>query len=332
MNKKIAILMIVILLLGLTSAWAGNDRRRGTAGATELLIPVGSRGTAMGGAVVSNTYGVEAIYWNPAGLAWIEGTEAMFTHQPYLADIDVNFVGVGTNIEGFGALAASAKIVSVGDMEETTDEMPDGTGRFFSPTLSVLGISYARILTGNVSFGATAMFVHENIFEVTASGMAFDVGFMYDPRWHGVKLGVAIKNYGPRMGFDGRGFDVSIQQRQLAADNKEFEMPSHFNLGVSYDFLNMGPHLATVSGNFRSNNFSEDCYQGGAEYVYNSEYGKYSLRAGYVGSKDDEYLYGASLGAGVTFDLESMMLSFEYSWNQTEVFEDNQFFTIKAQF
>jgi hypothetical protein len=286
----------------------------------------------LGGAVVSNAYGVEAIYWNPAGLAWLEGTEAMFTHQPYLADIDVNYFGVATNIEGFGALGVSAKVVSIGEMEETTQEQPDGTGRIFSPTLSVLGVSYARILTGNVAFGANAMFIHEDIFEATATGMAVDVGFMYDPRWHGVKLGIAIKNYGPTMAFDGRGFNVSLQQRQVSAEGKPFELPSHFNLGVSYDFLDQGPHLATLNGNFRSNNFSEDFFQGGAEYVYNSEYGKYALRAGYTGSKDDEFLYGASLGAGVTFDLESMMLSFEYSWTETDVFDDNQFFTVKATF
>ncbi|MGD8922169.1 MAG: hypothetical protein PVH24_02895, partial [Candidatus Zixiibacteriota bacterium] len=96
MKHKLVIVMIVLLVVSLSSVYAGNTRRIGTAGAQELLIPYGSRGTALGGSVVSDAYGVEAMYWNPAGLASLDGTEAIFTHLPYFADINVNYVGLGT--------------------------------------------------------------------------------------------------------------------------------------------------------------------------------------------------------------------------------------------
>ena len=129
MKCKFVIILLVLLAIGLTSAYAGSDRRLGTAGAQELVIPIGSRGTAMGGAVVASAYGVESMFWNPAGLASLEGTEAMFSHLPYMADIDVNFAGVATKIEGFGTLGAGAKVVSIGNIKETTEQYPDGTGR-----------------------------------------------------------------------------------------------------------------------------------------------------------------------------------------------------------
>ena len=51
-QKNIHIVLAITLLLGLVVdiVEAGSKKRRGTAGAQELLIPTGSRGTAMAGA------------------------------------------------------------------------------------------------------------------------------------------------------------------------------------------------------------------------------------------------------------------------------------------
>ena len=329
MKYKLVIMTMVLLVLSLSSAYAGNSLRVGTAGAQELLIPIGSRGTAMGGAVLSTAYGVEAMYWNPAGLAGLEGTEAGFTHLPYFADIDVNFAGVATNIEGFGTLGFGVKAVSIGEIEETTEAFPDGTGRVFDPSLTVLNVTYAREFTANVSFGLTAMFINENIHEVQASGVAFDVGFIYRPRWYGLSLGIVIKNYGPEMSFTGIGFDREQEDRPVRPLNATFDLPSSMNIGLGYDFLDDGKNLANLSTNFRSNNYAEDFWQGGAEYVYD---GKYALRAGYNFSDADAYLYGVTFGAGLMVPLGGVDFSFEYSWNETEVFDDNQYFTVKANF
>ena len=47
MKKKTFILIVSLLLLAGQSVLAGNVNRIGTAGATELLIPAGSRGSAL---------------------------------------------------------------------------------------------------------------------------------------------------------------------------------------------------------------------------------------------------------------------------------------------
>lgn len=332
MKYKISLLTLVALLLSLSVAFAGNQQRIGTAGALELTIPVGSRGTAMGGAVIANAYGVEAAQWNPAGLASIEGTEAMFTHLPYIADIDVNFGGIATNMEDFGVLGFSAKVVSIGDIEETTEEQPYGTGNIYSPTLSVLGLTYSRQLTANVAFGVTGMYINENVFDVSASGVAFDVGFQYNPRWRGLTLGIVLKNYGPDMTFRGDGFErtyEAVGKRRVASNGASFELPSSFNLGVAYNLYQSDLHVASLCGNFRSNNLQEDFWQGGLEYGY-SEW--LFLRAGYNYSDQRDYIYGASLGAGLVYPMGDTKLTFEYAWLDTETFDDNQFFTVKFNF
>ena len=330
MKYKIMILLLVLLVLGLSSAYAGDENAKvGTAGALELTIPYGSRGVAMGGAVLSTVTGVESMYWNPAGMASTEGTEVMFTHLPYFADIDVNYVGLTSFVEGFGTIGLGAKIVTIGDMNETTEEFPDGTGRVFSPTLSVFNLSFAKVLNTNVQFGINAKFIHENVFDVSATGAAFDFGFIYNPQWNGLSLGIVIKNYGTEMQYSGIGFDREIDNRPLSGNSAKFELPSSINFGMGYNLHEDDLSIATFSGTFQSNNFSQDVWNGGLEYVYDNTY---SLRGGYKYSDGSEFIYGASFGAGVKFNVGDMDLSMEYTWTQTDVFDNNQYFTFKANF
>ena len=329
MKKFNLITALVLLIVSVGSVYGGSVDRSGTAGAIELLIPVGARGSAMAGAVVANSYGVDALYWNPAGLAWLEGTEAMGSYLPYIADINVTYAAIGKNIEDFGAVALSVKVVSIGEILETTTVNPDGTGSIYNPTLAVIGLTYARAVTTQVNFGMTAHYIREDIFQVSASGFSFDFGFTYEPRWKGVTLGLAIKNYGPDLQFSGSGFEFDTPNGPVAGTNAKSELPTSLNIGLAYNFVNQGLNSATLSGNFRSNNQFTDLWQGGLEYVYNE---RYALRAGYNYSSSNEYLYGFSLGGGLVFDLGENTLAFDYSWTDTEVFSDNQYFTVTTSF
>lgn len=330
MRNKTFLLIVALFLLTFQSVMAGNENRLGTAGAPELLIPVGSRGTALGGAVVANSYGIDAIYWNPAGLAWLEGTEAMAAILPYIADIDVTYFAIGQQIEDFGTLALSVKVVSIGEIVETTDAFPNGTGSIFEPTMVSIGLTFAKAVSTQVNFGITGRYLREDIFQVSASGLSFDFGFTYEPRVYGLTLGLAILNFGPDIVFSGSGFENAIDGRPLASTEAGAELPTSIDIGLAYNFLNQELNSATLSGNFRSNNLSNDNWNSGVEYVYDE---RYSLRAGYLYSDQEEFLYGFSLGAGVSVDLgEDSRLTFEYSWTDTEVFNSNQYFTVKASF
>ena len=70
-QKNISTFLAFIVIIGFVASIteAGSKKRRGTAGAQELLIPMGSRGTAMAGAYVAGISGLEAIEWNMAGLS-----------------------------------------------------------------------------------------------------------------------------------------------------------------------------------------------------------------------------------------------------------------------
>ena len=57
-----------------------------------------------------------------------------------------------------------------------------------------------------------------------------------------------------------------------------------------------------------------------------------ALRGGYSFSNQDEYIEGLTLGFGLGFSLGETRMMVDYSWAQTEYFDDKQFYTIKVLF
>ena len=106
--KKI-IFMLSILVLS-SSLYAGDIARKGTTGAEQLLIPVGARGIALSGSMLSNVTGLEAIYYNPAGLDISNQTEVMFNFMSYIADINVSYFAASTKVGDFGSIGLSFQI------------------------------------------------------------------------------------------------------------------------------------------------------------------------------------------------------------------------------
>ncbi|MFH2055594.1 MAG: PorV/PorQ family protein [bacterium] len=340
MKKTLTISLALVLILSV-ALLAATDKRLGTAGAQELRIPVGSRGAAMGGTVVASARGVDALYWNPAGAALQLGSEAMFSHLDYFADMNVDYAAVTTQIEGFGTLGGSVKVLSVGDILKTTfhDQQGDA-GEYFSPTFSVVGLTYARQFTDRVAFGATASFINEKVEQVSARGVAFDVGFTYDPQWRGLKLGVVLKNIGPSMRFDGTGFDIDVvptdndpnsAAKTVRKQSTSFELPSSLQLGASWDLLETNElHEMEVSGAFQASSFSNDIFRGGVEYAYND---MFFVRGGYETSQQDNYMFGLSFGAGLKLPLgKTSSIGFDYSWLDNEYFDAHNYFTVMFAF
>ena len=139
-RSVLAGLAAFVLFVGAAAGpvFAGSDERQGTSGANELRIPVGPRSTALGGTTVSDAYGPEALFWNPAGLATLSETDVYFTHLNYIADMNVNYFAVVTKAGSFGNIGFSAKMLDIGDVFVTTEAAPwlDGKHTVFGRVTS----------------------------------------------------------------------------------------------------------------------------------------------------------------------------------------------------
>lgn len=334
--KKLIILLLITF--GIVNALAGDASRKGTTGADQLLIPVGARSIATGGAFQANTIGVEAIYYNPAGLDVSKKSEVMFSYMSYIADLNVTYLAAGANFGELGSIAFSFKTIDFGDIPVTTIEAPDGTGALYSPSFYIGGLTYSKVITDRVAAGVNFKLVHEGIQNTSASGVALDFGVQYRfPQ--NLSFGVAVKNVGTNMSYSGQDLEVKTNVPNANPGTKttsytpvteEFQMPSYFELSAAYDYDFDETNNLQFGAAFRQNNASEDQLNLGLEYSFMK---RFYARAGYDYRLENtsESIYGITFGAGINYPLiEGMGIMFDYAYRDVKDFPTvNHVFTLK---
>jgi hypothetical protein len=333
---------LAAILLGFSASdvlGQGADRR-GTAGATYLLLPVTAQtaslgNTATGGSATMS--GLEALYSNPSALMLNTGTNVMFSNMQYFADIGVNTFGVAQRV-GSGNVALVVTAWDFGEIPRTTEDLPEVSDFTFSPQFLQFGLSYARQLTDRIAAGATLKILNEDIELVSATGIAIDAGMSYTVGETGLRFGVALKNFGPQMTYSGDGLTQQVvlpgapsnaTTQAVTIEAEGFELPAILNFGVSYtrelaQDVNVG-----LLGNYRSNSFAQDQFSGGLELGFrNILYvrGAYELQE----DMDQTAFDGWSVGAGLNFEFSGRSASFDYSYSGAEFFDAVQMFTVQV--
>jgi hypothetical protein len=295
-KKSLILALVAILPAG--SLLAGNPDRAGQAGASELLINPWARSSGWGGANSGGVHGLEAQFFNVAGIAFTKKTEAIFSHTNYLqgSGMTLNAFGLTQKVGEAGVLGLSITSLAFGDIEITTTEQPEGLGGSYTPQYINLGISYAKIFSKSIYGGMTLKIIDESIADVSAGGIALDAGIQYvtgnNADNDNVKFGISLKNVGTPLKFGGDGLSTRVNapatQQQAYSITVEqrsegFEIPSLVNIGLSYDFTMAEDHRLTLAGTFTSNSFTNDQFSGGLEYSFMD---KFMLRGGFTYEKD----------------------------------------------
>ncbi len=342
--KKIKLIgyFLILALFASSSIFAGGGSRNGTAGAVQLLIPVGARGIAMSGSSIVGATGVEALYWNPANLVRGESnTNVLFSNMSYIADMSVQYGAVSTNIEGFGAIALTLKSINVGSIPITTVQYPDGTGATFTPSFMTVGFTYSRLLSDRIAIGVTANLITEKLALVSTTGFGFNVGISYKnlANVEGLSFAVVLKNLGPSMKYEGSGLNVYATSQNLLrptqyykVDAAPFELPSTLELGLGYTYNFNATNALIINGVFQNSNFYGDEYKFGLEYGFNQTF---FVRGGYDFlpelNKEDN-IYGITAGIGLNYNLGGVNFKLDYAYRAVKYFDANHVFTVTFGF
>ena len=284
---------MILTALSAPSAQAGNDERRGTAGASELLVNPWTRSTGWGGVNIANVRGLEAMFNNAAGLAFVGNVEVAYANtmlyggrSGLTSGATINTFGIGIRVFDAGVLGAYVMSMGFGDIDVTKYENPEITNGTFSPSYMNINVAYAHSFTRSIHGGAVIKLVTESTDNVSASGFGIDAGIQYvTGEFDQLKFGISLKNWGPSMSYGGTG--LSLQMINTAGNNftvetrsAEMELPTCLNIGLSYDFLfEKWDQCLTVAASFTSNAFLRDNYTLGFEY---SLLKMFQLRAGYI--------------------------------------------------
>lgn len=112
-------------------------------------------------------------------------------------------------------LGASLIMFNTNEMEITTELEPNGTGRFFDAGDMAIGVSFARYLTDRFSVGVTAKYVYQQIWNETASGLAFDIGTQYKLDFQNLVIAMSMSNFGGDLRFDGPDLDINYERTDI---------------------------------------------------------------------------------------------------------------------
>ncbi len=334
-------------------SYSQEPYRVGTTTAGFLEIGYGSAGSAMGDACVSVVRDLSSVYWNPAGLAYMEQNEAQFTYQPWIADINTSLTAVGMTFPSIGSFALSLIQVGYGDMEVTNLEMQDGTGELFTASDLAFGVSYARRLAQWFAFGASGKYISSKIWHTNARAMAIDLGVVVNThflsptenREDGINIGMSISNYGTKMKFDGMDLLFPIDILPEKEGNyrdvegkfslQSWELPLIFRIGVSFNPIVVGPHRLVVAVDALHPNNNAESVNVGAQYQMTlPSYGEFYLRAGrkalFLG---DDSEFGITFGGGMMLRMmNNMGLKVEYAYRSVGILGNIHEYTLGLVF
>ena len=288
-----------------------------------LSVVSDAQGAALGEAMTSLQVGSRALFFNPAGMAKMEGVmEVTVSNNRWIADIMHNTLGLSFSPSGgnYGVLGLSVQSVDYGEFYGTRvdKDAPSGyidTGIFRLSSLA-LGVGYARSLTERFSVGGQVRWVRQDLGESIIpkivvvevedpetgemtteqdtldrqvsnklEPLAFDFGTQFHTGYKSLVFGMSVRNFSKEIKYVEEGF----------------QLPLVFNLGISMDLVDFmeeelgedhSLYLSIDASHYRSH---AEQIKIGLDYCIQEVI---SLRGGYISSNDES---GFSFGAGIKY-------------------------------
>jgi len=275
-----------------------------------LKIGVGARAAAMGGAYTAVADGVDAIAWNPSGLAGLPSRQVGFTRVAMGEDTRFDFIGFAQPTRA-GTFGAAVRHLGQGRLDGR-DAAGKPTGGF-SASDTAADLGYGVSVSSGLRLGAALRYITSSIAEAEARSAAIDLGGLYRPERLGpgvAQVGLAVRNVGSRMRFA----DESSPLPLVVAAGASYRLPEGLTMAVDYRYR---PHGAASDAGL------------GAEWTRGvSKDLAGSLRGGAdLSRRDLGALAVLSLGAGLTW----RAVDASFAWRPGGMLADSFVFSLLAR-
>lgn len=269
----------------------------GTSAAAFLKIGAGARPAAMGEAQTAVSDDVNAIFYNPAGLAAVKGFEFTAQYGAHFQSIVYNVLGAAYPVENVGTFGLGVINLAVDKIERRDEDTAVAVGDFAAGDYAYV-VSYSRKIAHRAAAGVNVKYLYSSIYNKTASATAADVGVIAEPL-DGIPLsvGVSAQNMGGEMKFDAAGDPL----------------PSVYKLGLGYRFPGYPDYGFLLAVDVAAPRDNAARLSAGMEYSRKIDRNfSAAVRYGYKTISDEklEGLAGMSAGAGVAF----RQFRFDFAW------------------
>lgn len=334
--------VFVLAIAGLSVAparaqeFVTNVSNKGTVSAAFLEIGVGARAEAMGGAYAAASGRLESIYWNAAGLAYLDGLGATFSHTDWLADTQLDFFALATPIPVFNmVIGGSFASMSVPEQAVRTVDSPDGTGELYDAQDIVVTVSAASRIIDAFSVGISGKYIGQRIWTESGNAFALDVGVYYRTPVKGLSIGSSISNFGGDIQLSGRNLtnviDPDLENRGVENIPVDYRTDAHplpqiFRFGINYTTTLFSRTTFESAINLMHPTGSTESMNMGAELGYGDFV---FLRAGYQNAFERDAINGLTLGGGLDLRLrDRSRIAFDYAWSDWGVLDSAHRFSL----
>jgi hypothetical protein len=155
-----------------------------------------------------------------------------------------------------------------GDNKETTEFEPTGTGRNVLMGSTSIGVTFAKILTNNFSFGLQTKFAQEVIANVSVNNVLFDLGLTYNIGIKNARFGVTFSNFGLNVAPTGDVTILKMNNESAKSDFTPLSAPAIFRLGFAIDPINDGTNILTTAAQLNHPTDNNETLAAGLEYSW----------------------------------------------------------------
>ncbi|PKL85567.1 MAG: hypothetical protein CVV22_07575 [Ignavibacteriae bacterium HGW-Ignavibacteriae-1] len=346
MKSSIKMALMAVIVMSTTLPTELYSQAGGSA-VPFLLISPDARSSGRGETGTAIADDINAIYWNPAGLGFLdyfENYDADFgddelipfrqvalAFSPWLpqfnADLFYSYGTIGQYFESLdGTLAFNFIFMNLGEFTRTA---PDGRtlGKFISNEFS-FGFSYGTIVAPDLGVGFQLRYIHSNLTPTsvhaggeagTGSSASFDLGVLWKPQdiaLFGIEdrlsLGLNLKNVGPKITYI-RESDPIPTTLRLGTAFKAYG--DEFNeLVLAFDMAKMLVKRDSLGSDALPKSLVTGWENPGAEWAFGAEYWYQKVVAFRVGYFLEPAAQGNrqywNFGAGVKYDIFNLDFSF----------------------
>ncbi len=247
-----------------------------------LKLDVDAKSSAVAGSTVSMLNDVNGIFYNPAIIATLKSPQASVGFYKYLLDINSGNAAYSQKFKNHGYFGAGIRYFNYGTFDKYDDSYNNlGT---FSANDMALTLSYANFYIDNLSYGASVKFIYSNIDTYHSTGIAADVGLLYqvpESQWN---FGLSLLNIGTQIS------SYSTTREKLPLDlrigfNKQLE---HLPLTFYFSISNMLDNTDKFIQRFKN-------VRVGGDFMVSDNI---NLRLGYNNQQRQDLSTGTSTGIG----------------------------------
>ena len=267
-----------------------------------LNVDMSARAASLGGSFVTNNDDVDVLFYNPAGMSFLEKNPVSFSFVKHLMDINLFSLAYSTEFENIGRFGSAIKYINYGSFDEA-DEFGNRTGEFSAGELAFI-LGYTNEFSENFYYGANAKVIYSSIADKYSSAVGLDLGINYEIPKQQLNLAAAILNLGTQL--------------SSYIDTKE-DLPLDVTIGISKRLENLPVRLSLDF--HQLNKERDELYQHLKGFTIGAEFylsDAFTLRFGYDNEARSDLKVGSSSGiagfnGGLGVKISEYVFNYGYS-------------------